>query len=89
MTCLGCSRCETEFVVTLRDGRTVCDMCDDYRHECEVAELVRMRREKGPGWLRNHLEGLGKIRGTQARQRLEVDIRGLWRANRCENPTDG
>lgn len=73
MACLGCELI-TFAPVTLDDGRTVCNTCDDYRHECEVREVA--------GWETNerrkkYLEGVEQVRGAEAAKRLRVDVWNL------------
>lgn len=42
--CLGCRRCESGPVVTLIDGRVVCNFCEDWRTECEARHVLSMPR---------------------------------------------
>lgn len=44
--CLGCQKCELGPVVTLWDGRVVCNECPDWRCECEARKLLKIRSMK-------------------------------------------
>lgn len=79
MTCLGCQRCETDHVVTLNDGRVVCNECDDWRHECEVRDTVGRLYPDAEGMIA-FLSEIEKKRGKDAAERLRVDCRAAWKA---------
>lgn len=79
MTCLGCQRCETDHVVTLSDGRVVCDQCEDWRHECEVRDTVK-RFYPDAGSMKSYLAEVAKKRGAEAMERLRADCLAVWRA---------
>lgn len=74
MTCLGCNNIEAK-PVQLVDGRTVCNTCDDWRHECEARAIMDLRStNERRGWL----EGIEKKRGQAARLALQDTIKALW-----------
>ncbi len=73
--CLGCQRCEEGPVVTLHDGRVVCDTCPDWRAECEARYVLNMPGKKKR---REYLERIGKKRGATARAELERVIKLVW-----------
>ena len=81
-TCLGCQRCETEHVVTLKDGRVVCDQCPDWRHECEVRGTVDRLYPDGAA-MGEFLAEVEKKRGAAAAERLRVDCRVEWVARKA------
>lgn len=73
--CLGCVRCEDGPVVTLEDGRTVCRMCEDYRHECEARAVMNMpsRRQRV-----EYIEMVSKHRGKAEATRLHDTVLVMW-----------
>lgn len=79
MTCLGCMRCEAGPVVTLHDGRVVCNFCPDYKDECMARHVLAMpdknqRREFLVDWGKKHGEAQG--------QRLADLVMAVWEARR-------
>ena len=73
--CLGCQKCESGPVVTLRDGRVVCNECEDYRAECEARYVVAMA---GREQRREYLAVVRKRRGDAAADALAAAVRDLW-----------
>ena len=78
--CLGCSRCEDGPVVTLHDGRVVCNHCEDYKQECLARHVLAMpskdaRREFLASWGRKH--------GQEAGNALADLVRAVWEARRA------
>lgn len=74
MTCLGCNNIEVK-PVKLVDGRTVCNTCEDWRHECEARAIMDLRStNERRAWL----EGIEKKRGQAARLALQDTIKALW-----------
>lgn len=60
---------------------------EDYRHQCEVRWVLRLRVREGVRRAREYLEGVGKQRGVAAAQRLRQDCRAQWEAgNRGKHP---
>lgn len=88
--CLGCQRCEDGPVITLIDGRVVCNYCPDYRAEFEARHVLAMpsihqRRE----FLHGKLDEYGKprggvlqVRGAEACEALERLIRKVFEYNK-------
>lgn len=77
--CLGCQRCEAGPVVTLHDGRVVCNTCPDYKDECMARHILAMptkddRREFIIKWGTKH--------GDAARDHLSDLVRSVWEARR-------
>ena len=77
--CLGCQRCESGPVVTLHDGRTVCNYCPDYRAECLARHVISLptkddRRAFVAEWGRKH--------GQAAQGHLSDLVRKLWEPRR-------
>lgn len=81
MTCLGCARCEDGPVVTLMDGRVVCDHCDDWRAECEARAVCDMPSISAR---RDYLEKVATKRGEAAVKVLKSDIARLWAVRRLK-----
>ena len=74
MTCLGCNNIEAH-PVKLVDGRTVCNSCADYRHECEARAIMALgSTNERRAWL----ETIEKKRGQAARLALQDTIKALW-----------
>lgn len=73
--CLGCSRCETGPVVTLDDGRTVCNYCEDFRHECEARYVMRMptRRHRV-----EYIQQVSAHRGAESARALQATVYAMW-----------
>lgn len=90
MTCAGCNRLETDQVVKLIDGTTVCTYCESHRAECEARHILSIpdkvaRRE----YLRGREEagkvvkrGILQVRGEAACLELEALVRRVWEARR-------
>jgi hypothetical protein len=77
--CLGCQRCEDGPVVTLHDGRVVCNYCPDYKYECLARHVLSMptvqeRREFLAAWGQKH--------GNEAGTALADLVRSIWEARR-------
>ena len=68
-----CQKCTEKFGFT---------WSEEYRHQCEVRELIRERLLRGVAWLRNFLEQKSV---AKRRAKLEYDIREQWtKGNRGE-----
>lgn len=52
---------------------------EQHRHDSEVREV--MRRFPKPEQITAYLEGVEKRRGSEAMERLRVDLRKAWRGN--------
>ena len=90
MSCAGCNRLETDQVVKLIDGTTVCTYCEAWRAECEARHILSIpdkvaRRE----YLRGREEagkivkrGILQVRGEQVCQELEALVRRVWEHGR-------
>jgi hypothetical protein len=90
MSCAGCNRLETDQVVKLIDGTTVCTYCEAWRAECEARHILSIpdkvaRRE----YLRGREEagkivkrGVFQVRGEAACLQLEAQVRKVWEARR-------
>jgi len=74
MTCLGCNNIETA-PVKLVDGRTVCNTCEDWRHECEARAIMALR---STAERRAWLDTIEHKRGKPAREALQETIKALW-----------
>jgi len=82
--CLGCQKCEDGPVVTLIDGRTVCNTCPDWRNECEARYLLDM-----PLSLRQEsLARRSNLRGADAVGKLKAALTALHEARRLLNKSD-
>ena len=56
---------------------------EQYRHECEVRQVLQWRAERGSEWVRDWLGRVEKSRGKEAADRLRNDARREWeRGNR-------
>ena len=76
MTCLGCNNIEVK-PVQLVDGRTVCNTCPDWRHECEaraIADLPTLSDRRA--WL----ETIEHKRGKASADGLRTTMTALWAA---------
>jgi hypothetical protein len=90
MSCAGCNRLETDQVVKLIDGTTVCTYCPSWARECEARHILSIpdkvaRRE----YLRGREEagkivkrGILQVRGEKACQELEALVRRVWEHGR-------
>jgi hypothetical protein len=79
MTCLGCNRCEDGPVVTLHDGRVVCNTCPAFKSECLARHVLALptrdeRREFLAAWGRKH--------GNDAGLALGDLVKSVWAARR-------
>ena len=75
--CLGCNGIElTERLVTLHDGRIVCNTCQDWLQECEARELLAMGNQARI----DALSDRAKRRGKEAVERLRVVMAAIYRA---------
>lgn len=55
----------------------------DFRHRCEVRQVLRWRVEKGREWTRAWLNGVERARGKACADRLRAECREQWeRGNR-------
>lgn len=73
--CLGCNRCETGPMVTLSDGRQVCNFCEDYRAECEARHIIAM----GSKYERKqYIDSITAKRGDAAGRELSELVKILW-----------
>jgi hypothetical protein len=72
--CLECNFIETAPIV-LRDGRTVCTSCDDWRLETEARMVVKM---EGRSARANYLNGVEKKRGKVAGDVLRAEVLAQW-----------
>ncbi|MGP1677886.1 MAG: DUF7696 family protein [Burkholderiales bacterium] len=72
--CLGCLYIETAPVV-LRDGRTVCTSCEDFRLEIEARYVVKMEGKKARV---KYLDGVEDQRGKVAGDVLRDEVRAQW-----------
>lgn len=69
---------------------------EEHRHQCEVRQILRWRREKGSGWVHEHINGRSEVaasgrkltvvkgirqqRGDAAADRLLADCRAQFSA---------
>ena len=79
MSCLGCNRCEDGPVVTLHDGRVVCNTCQDFKDECLARHVLALptKHER-----REFLAAWGQKHGQVAGNRLADLVRSVWEAGR-------
>jgi hypothetical protein len=73
--CLGCERIAIA-VVTLRDGRVVCDECESWRLETEAREVLGWPLEKRRNYL-SQMEAKGKIRVVALKQEILAQFNQL------------
>lgn len=71
--CLGCNFIETS-PVTLRDGRTVCMSCEDWRLETEARMCLQMPK---PARIK-YLADVEKQRGKAAGDVLKAEVLAQW-----------
>jgi hypothetical protein len=76
---LGCQRCEAGPVVTLHDGRVVCNMCPDFKDECLARHILDLPTKDDR---REFLIKWGKKHGDESRNRLGDLVRSVWEARR-------
>ena len=72
--CLGCQRCEDGPVFELWDGRVVCNICDDWRCECEARRLLKIRSMKR---IAQELEWRESLHGRD-NTKLKRYLRGIY-----------
>jgi uncharacterized protein with von Willebrand factor type A (vWA) domain len=77
--CLGCQRCEAGPVVTLHDGRVVCNTCPDFKDECLAQHVLGLDTKDDR---REFLIKWGKKHGDESRNRLGDLVRSVWEARR-------
>jgi len=77
--CLGCQRCEAGPVVTLHDGRVVCNTCPDYKDECMARHILAMPDKNAR---RDFIVKWGDKHGEAARSALADLVRSVWEAGR-------
>ncbi|WP_458411220.1 DUF7696 family protein [Kocuria rosea] len=59
---------------------------EEYRHQCEVRQVLLWRAERGTEWCRAWIAGVAKHRGQAAADRLRADATHQWAAgNRGEH----
>ena len=71
MECLGC---ELTNVVTLSDGKTVCNTCPAYRLECEAKNVLSKPLEQRKAYL----EKVEEKRGKAGCDELKAAISEIW-----------
>jgi hypothetical protein len=77
--CLGCVRCESGPVVTLHDGRVVCNTCPDFKDECLARHVLGLATKDDR---REFLIKWGKKHGDAARDKLADLVRSVWEAGK-------
>ena len=80
--CLGCQRCEDGPVVTLFDGRVVCNVCEDWRAECEARHVLAMPDKQVR---REYLAAVEKKRGADGGKALSDLALKIWNAEKSNN----
>lgn len=81
MTCLRCNSMEnTSSLVTLHDGRVVCNTCSDYRTECEARELLRLDEDARTDALLERV----KKRGSGPVNELRTVMASIYRKERAK-----
>lgn len=78
--CLGCQQCEAGPVVTLVDGRVVCNTCEDWRQECEARWVCRLPDKQARV---DYLASVEKRRGKEHADQLRAVIRAVWQKTRA------
>jgi len=61
--------------VTLHDGRQVDSASEEWRHECEARQILRMRSIKAR---REALNAIERSRGKAEADRLRETMKALW-----------
>ena len=74
MPCLGCNRIDIA-TVTLRDGRVVCNECEDWRAECEARHVANMEDNDARLTFLRHV---GERRGEEAARALRKAARAIY-----------
>jgi hypothetical protein len=67
--------------VKLADGREVLSDSQEWKDECEARHVLNLPTKAERLEL---LKGIGKKRGTEAREALEARIMDLWRLGRAK-----
>lgn len=78
MTCLGCQRCEDGPMVKLIDGRQVCNICPDWKLECEARQLLALPLAKR----RATLDGFERARGKASVDELRAVMTAVHAARK-------
>ncbi len=73
--CLGCEGIAYRPKL-LRDGRTVCTECPDWRAETEARMVANMKSDTARA---EHLQGVEKVRGKVAADQLRKAAWGIMR----------
>lgn len=74
--CLGCMLIETA-PVALRDGRTVCNMCPDWMHECLARDLAGRETDEQR---RTFLQKWEERHGVESAKQLRKDVWAIMKA---------
>lgn len=61
---------------------------EQFRHRCEVRQVLRWRSEHGSGWVHDWLATVDKARGAAAAEQLRSDAAQQWRAGNRGAPGD-
>lgn len=101
MTCPHCHQQTCATTAALHDGQVVCTWSEDWRHECEARQIVRMPtlqdrqaylfgkfervNERGTWITKCTRKGIQQSRGADALAKLKQTVATLWRAS---NKTD-
>lgn len=51
---------------------------EEYRHQCEVRDVLLKRARNGSNWAWEYLDKVEKARGRVARQKLQDDVVEQW-----------
>ena len=78
MTCLGCNAKENARLVTLHDGRVVCNTCPDHMLECEARELLKLSDDDRTDALLDRV----KKRGSGQVNELRAVMASIYRKER-------
>ena len=57
-----------------KDEQAKRDATERKRHDCEVRYVAKQSAK----WIKNHLKGVGEIRGELARIKLRSDVLKIW-----------
>lgn len=63
-------------------------MSEEYRHQCEVRQVLKWRKEKGSRFVHEYIAGVAKARGANAAKQLENDCRMQWNLGNRGNARD-
>jgi hypothetical protein len=61
---------------------------EQWRHRCEVRQVLRWRDEHGHEWVAQWLEGVGRARGAELAARLRYDAGEQWNLGNRGVPGD-